>query len=228
MQASRSRVLFLSTIALAVTTGWSVRPACASVTLVTYSFGGNPGSLSASNVNTNSTATPIDFTGSASSQGSTNPPNSMQVDGPSAATSESTAVSSNSYFEFTIAPKAGYADNMGAVNLTLSIFSGTNEGYGVRSSLDGFASDLGTGFITADYPSTQTISVLLPAQFQGVTSPTEFRVYDFAQAATVAPIEYFSSVSVGGSASAVPEPTTLAVLGIPAVMALLRRRRKLA
>jgi len=84
----------------------------------------------------------------------------------------------NDYYTFTVTPSA-------SMTLTALELDERRSGTGirqwsVRSSLDGFATDLGTFSVPDDSATRIDQRVVLGAAFQNVTVPVEFRIYGFA------------------------------------------------
>lgn len=91
----------------------------------------------------------------------------------------SSSINTNYYLEFKLTPNAGYTLQMESINFNMR--RGTNTGSGpqkwaLRSSLDGFASDIATGTLK---PSTSTESVELGTAFTNLLTPVTFRVYGY-------------------------------------------------
>jgi hypothetical protein len=139
------------------------------------------------------------------------------------ATTGATAVSTNSYFQFTVAPAGGFA-----LDLTSLEFDSSRggpaipRGWVVRSSLDGFASNLAgpTDVPTADPIFTHYAIDLSGAAFQGLTSPLTFRIYSYVVDPSFQVMEY-DNLTVTGTVvpvtAAVPEPSSLALLVVVGV-----------
>jgi cysteine-rich repeat protein len=90
-----------------------------------------------------------------------------------------TALDADDYFSFSVAPSAGTALDLVALQLD-ERRSGTGiRGWSVRSSLDGFATDLAV-FAVPDDTLFRTETVALPAALRGVTAAIELRIYGFA------------------------------------------------
>lgn len=88
-----------------------------------------------------------------------------------------TSLTTNRYFEFKLTPSAGYQINFIALNYT-SQASGTGPTqFAVRSSIDGYDSNLGSASVTG-----ATIDLSGPG-FQNVTSTIIFRVYAWGASA---------------------------------------------
>lgn len=139
-----------------------------------------------------------------------------------------TAVSLGNYFSFTVTPSAGYALNLSSLSFNEAITPGGGlSGYDVRTSVDGFASDVQSA---GGIASSSAVSVgMSGAGYQGLTSALTVRIYAFNSAATLPPsfsLAAFNSVILGGTVTSVPEPTTLALIGVGGMALLgLRRRR---
>ncbi|HEY0993707.1 MAG TPA: DUF4215 domain-containing protein [Kofleriaceae bacterium] len=82
------------------------------------------------------------------------------------------------FYSFTVAPSAGHSMNLRALQLDERRSSTGIRRWSVRSSLDGFATDL-AAFNVPDNTATRTETAQLPAQFHGVTTPIEFRIFGF-------------------------------------------------
>jgi cysteine-rich repeat protein len=82
------------------------------------------------------------------------------------------------YFSFTVAPAPGHAMNLLAFQLDERRSATGIRTWSVRSSLDGYATNH-AGIIAPDDTGTRTSSTWLPAQFHGLTTPVEFRIFGF-------------------------------------------------
>lgn len=93
------------------------------------------------------------------------------------------AINTSMYLQFTITPNAGYTLNLTSVELNIRrSTTGSPSGAGprqwsLRSSVDGYAANLGSGSIALN--STPTISVSLGLAFQNLTTPVTFRLYGY-------------------------------------------------
>ena len=150
-------------------------------TILQYTF---PGSVfSPTTVASYVSATDVNSTGSSASlQPGFSYPNSIFLANPDGlAPDAAAAVAQDRFFQFTVSPLKG-----GILNLTdLSFDAGrggpsTPRGYVVRSSLDGFGSDLGMGLVTTQQPDLLTYTTQLHDVFASVTGPVTFRVYGFS------------------------------------------------
>ena len=82
------------------------------------------------------------------------------------------------FYRFTVAPAAGTALNLFALALDERRSATGIRSWSVRSSLDGFASDLAVVAVPDD-TVFRTQRIALPAAFRGVTAAVEFRVFGF-------------------------------------------------
>lgn len=84
------------------------------------------------------------------------------------------AIDTGKYLEFTVTPGSGYTLTATSVFFDVWRSNAGAQNFAVRSSLDSFTSDLGTGSVTATQ-STKTIT--LNADFANVNMPVTFRIY---------------------------------------------------
>ncbi|HEX7010476.1 MAG TPA: PEP-CTERM sorting domain-containing protein [Phycisphaeraceae bacterium] len=148
----------------------------------------------------------------------------LTVDG-IATTSFSDAV----YFSFTVTPDSGNTLNLDSLTLDAARGGGSRpRGFVVRSSADGFTTDLAVNPNTntdlptqrlIDFFTTYTVDLSDPA-FDAVAGPLEFRIYVFSPG-TGSAID-FDNITLHGEV--VPEPASLALLGLGG-LGFLRRRR---
>jgi len=127
------------------------------------------------------------------------------------------SITDNAYFTFTLTPAAGYEIDFDDFVYTGQASSTGPTSFSFRSSVDAFASDIGTPTATGT-----TIS-LTAASFQNLTTATEFRLYG-AGASAAAGTFAVNSFTFNGDAVLVPEPASLGLIGVGA-LSLLRRRR---
>lgn len=147
-----------------------------------------------------------------------------------------------SYIEFTITPDVDYQVSLATISFdyyTQSSYSTAtfDNTFTVRSSLDGFANDIGAGWTMTGtnsgvFGSTGNITL---SDFDDIDSAITFRLY--AQKTTSnypggaggtysnsAEISRWDNITVEGSVAFIPEPST-SLLGCLGLLALLRRRR---
>jgi hypothetical protein len=130
-------------------------------------------------------------------------------------------IDATDYFTFTLDANAGYETNFSNFVYTGARSASGPAAFAFRSSLDGFASDIGTPTATG-----ATIS-LTASQFQHLTTPVEFRLYGYTAGAANGTFS-INDYSFNGTVDAIPEPNTLALVGVGSLMMLgnLRRTRK--
>lgn len=103
-----------------------------------------------------------------------------------AATNIADAITNNSYFSVTVTPASGYTMNLTSLTFTAARGgASTPRGYGVRSSIDSYASSLGTADLATQRTTWTNVSIdLTGASFQGIGAIT-FRIYIYAPINTV-------------------------------------------
>jgi len=118
------------------------------------------------------------------------------------------AVDPNAYLQFGVAANAAYYLTLNKVTLSIRhSTTGTAAGSGpiswsLRSSLDGYTTDLATGNnLTINY---QTFTVNLPAAFQSIASTVTFRLYGYSSVTTAGGSNRFviNNISIQGQAVA--------------------------
>lgn len=103
----------------------------------------------------------------------------------SLAVDAATAVSQNSYLEFSVSLPYN-ATEMTLTNLSFDIARGgasTPRGYVVRSSIDDFGSDIDTADIPTQRPTFTSVSIDLDSTFSRVTEDVIFRIYCYTPSA---------------------------------------------
>lgn len=192
--------------------------------LVKYSADGS--SFLPTNLGDNILASELNDLGSAADlQQGVALPNSVFLQQNVLSTNAAQAVLNDQFFQFSIAAIEGM--RMDISSITFDAARGgasTPRGWVVRSSLDGFATDLGTSDVAGVNPNLSGFGIDLSGTslFQNVTSQVTFRIYGYGPSTGIG--MFYDDIAVHGSVEAVPEPATLAVLGCGA-LALLRRRR---
>ncbi len=120
----------------------------------------------------------------------------------------------NAYLQVTVSPNTGYYLVLNSISFNLRRSTTGSSGAGpqswsLRSSVDGFTTDLLTGTLTGAY---QAYSLSLPAAFQTLPGTVTFRIYGFNQV-----------TSSGGSNRLVTDNITItgqAVSGVLAVQSI--------
>ena len=150
------------------------------------------------------------------------------------AISQASAVTNQSYFEFTITPDSGFGINL--TGLTYQVASGDpnqRSGELARSSADNFTSNLTTAAPTP-YPGFTDVTVdHSGAAYQNLTSSLTFRVYGYNTGQLTSGILLFRNLSLAGtvftvgSTSATPESSSLLLLlaGSLAAFTVIRRQK---
>jgi hypothetical protein len=208
----------------------SLVPNLKAVDIAVYNFtGSSPSSLAPSSADPNVTAGNVNFTGSSASQTALS--GILAINPPINAVDAASAVTNNSFYQFEVTPNAGSTMNL--TSLTFDGSTATNapsNGYVVRSSADGYASDLQTAGFTTQYPTFTNYSVSLTgSQFQNLTSAISFRVYTYRTLGSGASAAY-DNLKLTGTVATVPEPSTyaLAAIATGTIGYLARRRRHAA
>jgi len=202
--------------------------------IVQYTFPGATPSLAATTTDPNVLASNVNFAGSGASQFSL--ANAVAVNVATGANSAATAVSTNSYFQFTVTPLAGSAMNLTSLTIDAAVGPPPPSGvFFLRSSADGFAADIpGSSFtIPTVYSTFTNFNIDLTASvFQNLSAPTTFRIYTYLASGSN-PASVFDNVTLNGTAArvTVPEPGTLlllstGLLGLAGAGARTVRRRR--
>jgi hypothetical protein len=214
------RQIHLSTFVLLSLAPVAVHTSSAAV-LAQYTFPGPVPSLMVTTVDANVTAGDVSFAGGASTQFMVSDILAVNVLTPTA-NAPATAVSTGSFFEITLAPTSG-----NALDLTSFTFDGAaatvGAGYVLRSSLDGYTTNVAAAPISTVYPAFSPYNVsLAAASFQGLTTPVSFRVYTFTPGTN--PGAGYDNVTINGLVIPVPEPTA-GIMLLLSGMVLAKRRR---
>ena len=147
------------------------------------------------------------------------------------------AILQNSWFSFTVTPDSGYSLSLTSLTFNTSYdgidgAAAVSANWFVRSSLDGFSSNIGTTFNQA-YTTTLSLQPrtvdLTASLFQDVTSPVTFRIYIYDGSVSSGKYVRVNDVVLNGNVSVVPEPTTcgLAIFaGLVATLGARKRRQK--
>lgn len=151
----------------------------------------------------------------------------VQIDGGSNAA----AVTANDYFTFTITPAGGYSLNL--ANLSVDYANYTNDGtfpavsFFLRSSVNSFSSNIGSTvnvLASSNGAFANTIFSLSGAGFQNVSGPIEFRLYVQDGLSDADRGILFDNIILNGTA--IPEPSTYAMIGVGAALLIGARYRR--
>jgi hypothetical protein len=113
-------------------------------------------------------------------------------------TDAAAAVANNQFYNFTLTPELGYRLNLSGLAFDATRGgASTPRGWVVRSSVDGFATNLGTADVPTQNPTLTNFSVPLNASFQNLASPVEFRVYGYAPSTGVG--MFYDNITVNGT-----------------------------
>jgi hypothetical protein len=153
-------------------------------------------------------------------------------------TDEAVSSTSTDYVTFTVTANAGYK-----LNLTNFTFHYSYESQGgvttpakiatftVRSSLDGFAANIGTPInrtVTGTGPSFATDAnfSLSGATYQNLTGPFEIRIYFTDDSELANDVARIDNLMLNGDVVAIPEPSSLWLLAGGGLLGLAVRRRR--
>lgn len=227
----------LSKLTLALFAAAAACTASQAATLFTYNFNGTatnvetgtqyaPSSVVAGLTASNVTDSSGNLTLSIGSGTSVGYANNFLLVNPNGATFNSTF-----YFGFTVTPNNGMTLNLDSLTLDAARAGGSARGFQIRSSADGFASNLsispGSTSLGSQRPTYTNYTVdLSGTTFDSIASTSlEFRVYPFG--GTNIFIDY-DNVTLNGavSASAIPEPSSVALLAGVSILAVSAARRR--
>lgn len=149
----------------------------------------------------------------------------FRIDVTSSNNGETEAANENAYFSFTLTPASGFAFDLDSISIDIQRggSTGTRGGF-VRTSLDGFASTVGSvmsassAFVveTRDFPDTPT--------YNNVTEPVTIRVYTISGGGTFSRSVHYDDITVNGSV--IPEPASLALAALGGLMIVARPRKR--
>jgi len=190
-----------------------------------FSFPGT--SLVSTSSDPNSTISNVNFTGSSATQEAL--PDELAINVPAGASNAANAVANDSYFQFSITPNVGYELDLSELAFQVATASpgAPNNGYVVRSSVDGFSSDLQSGPIPTDYPSYTLVTVNLSGSgFQNLLTQTTFRIYTWLDTTEPNPAAACDDIVLRGTVVSVPEPGTWILGASSLAMVVISRRWK--
>ncbi|WAC19501.1 hypothetical protein OVA24_19945 [Luteolibacter sp. SL250] len=147
---------------------------------------------------------------------------------------EATSFSGNDHFSFTVTPASGFALSLTQLKFSTAFHSsGTfnlTGWYFVRSSRDGFAANIGSVFSethvnSTDPAFTEHVLDLSAAIYQDIMSDVTFRIYLYDNSNSETRWMAIDDVSLEGTASPIPETSSLALM-LPGLALLTRQRRR--
>ena len=179
--------------------------------ILTFDFAGLAGNEATANSNTNNTnLTSSNISRGAGLTASTNGDRFNATDW--AVSSIANAVTGNDYMQFTVTPNSGFQFSVSSIVFQIQRSSTGFTALALRSSVDGYASNLDAQKSITDNTSTQTVTFTF-AQSNSSTAVT-YRLYGFAEAGTGSggPGDGIGNdITVNGSVSASSGPNFTAV-----------------
>ena len=157
------------------------------------------GSFAPTTVVPHVTATPLDDTGSAADlQPGVGLADTVFLQQNVLSADPTAAVANGQFFHFAVGPELGYTLNLSSLAFDATRGgASTPRGWAIRSSLDGYSTTIATGEVPTQNPTLTNFNVPLPAAFQNVTSPVDFRIYGYAPSTGVG--MFYDNLALGGS-----------------------------
>ena len=140
------------------------------------------------------------------------------------ATSWTGAAPGTNYFEFTLTPNSGYQLSITSLTFGYRATSTGPTAFAVRSNSDSYAANLASGTITNDaaWYSSGALSITL----SGLSTATTLRIYGSGASAGGGTFRV-DDVTVAGSVTAIPEPSTsAAIIAVVALAGVMIRRHR--
>jgi hypothetical protein len=138
------------------------------------------------------------------------------------------ALSDGDFYSFSVAPSSGFMMNLSSLDLNFDTSSTAPHNWGLFSSVDGFSSSIDT-FTASDSGASHNLD-LSDSSFNTLTSSVEFRIVGHGASSgggTAAFIGSGSDIVLNGVTSAIPEPSTYALIfgGLALGVVVWKRRR---
>jgi hypothetical protein len=135
-------------------------------------------------------------------------------------------IDANDYFTFTLAANSGYKMGFTSFDFYAQVDKDGPTTAVLRSSLDGYASDIGS-VLTLNQTNTGYAVNLTGTAYQNLTNPITFRLYGY-NAGKDAGTFQVNDYQFNGLTEAVPEPASVALLGIGGLLmgGYMRRTQK--
>jgi hypothetical protein len=132
----------------------------------------------------------------------------------------------NDYFTFTITASPGYQIDFSGFTFNGQRINSGPSSLVLRSSLDGYTSNIDAVVTTSTSAANHTINL---SAYQDITDAITFRLYGYNATNNFGQGQYsVNSYEFDGTVGAVPEPQSLALVGVGSLMMVgyLRRTRK--
>jgi hypothetical protein len=219
-------------------------PMAESATLVSYDFpsGALAPTTSASNTITGNYLLGVPPDGLVAASTSSNVYYQTGTDS-AADSSSSLAITNNFYSAFTITPSSGFALNLSTLSFnyggTTPPLESFTANFFIRSSIDGFAADIGTTFsmaipVNQTTPTYNVASIdLSGSDFQSLSAAVTFRLYAFGTSYSTSPSAQadrprIDTINLSGTVVVIPEPSSvelIVLVGCGGLVGLWLRRR---
>ncbi|MEM1059862.1 MAG: PEP-CTERM sorting domain-containing protein [Verrucomicrobiota bacterium] len=159
-----------------------------------------------------------------------NPAPSYAWKPPGSTTTKAAAVSNDVYWSFDVDPDSGFTMDLDSITFDLSVANNARPmSYVLRSSLDNFASDIvGTEVVDLAAQGFTLTTLNLPSlDFDDLTNSVEFRLYTWSTAGggSSGSAWRFDNITLNGTVTVIPEPTSAALVASAFGFLLLRRRK---
>ena len=139
------------------------------------------------------------------------------------------ALDVNDYFGFTLTPNAGFTLNVNSIEFNEQRSATGIRDIALRSSLDNFLVNLATVNVPDDTANRRQVFTLSPL-FDSITDPITFRIYGFNAEGGGGTFRLGNgtpnNLLVSGSVTAVPEPSSLAMLALCGIGGVIYRRKR--